>query len=110
MLLAFSDGCCPRIDAYQDGSKIPGSFIIQAEKVNVNCHYILHGENVPPFGIWICGDSWWIGELSDKGQCKGIYHASTKSKPNVHVQDDSLKWKYGDSDDDLNFNCVDLCL
>ena len=41
----------------------------------------------------MCGDSWWEGGLSDKGQCKGLFHASTDSKPNVHVQDDSLKWK-----------------
>ena len=50
---------------------------------------------------------------SDKGQCKdGWYHASTDSKPNVHVQDDSLQWKWVDdgTDIDLKFKCVDLCL
>ena len=112
MLLALSDGCCPRIDNYQDGSKLPGSYVILAEKVNGNCHYMLQGDNVPPFGIWMCGDSWWIGVLSDKGECKGILQASTDSKPNVHVQDNSLQWKHVSSGDnrDLNFNCVDLCL
>ena len=25
----------------------------------------------------MCEDSWWIGYLSEKGQCKGIYYAST---------------------------------
>ena len=58
----------------------------------------------------MCGDSWWEGGLSDKGQCKGLFHASTDSKPNVHVHDDSLQWKSVSSvgDPDLNFNCVDV--
>ena len=90
MLLAFSDGCCPRIDWYWNGKKEQGSFIIQAEKVNENCHYVLEGGRGKfEDGIWMCGDSWWIGKISDKGQCKGWYHASTKSKPNVRVQNDS---------------------
>ena len=58
----------------------------------------------------MCGDSWWAGELSDEGQCKGIWRAFTDSKPNVLVQDDSLQWKYGNSDRDLKFHCVDVCL
>ena len=109
MLLAFSDGCCPRIDWYMNGRKKQGTFIIQAEKVNENCHYVLEGGEYQD-GIWMCGDSWWYGGLSDKGQCKGDYYASTDSKPNVRVQDDSLQWKVDDSDFDLKFNCVDLCL
>ena len=39
-------------------------------------------------------------------------YASTDSKPNVRVQDDSLQWKeveYG-IHADLKFKCVDLCL
>ena len=106
MLLAFSDGCCGKIDLQQQ----QGLFIIQAEKVNGNCYYLNEEGEWGPRGIWMCGDSWWIGELSDKGQCKGWYHASTDSKPNVRVQDDSLQWKFNDSDFDLKFNCVDLCL
>ena len=111
MLLAISDVCCPRIDRYQYGYKAQGSFIIQAEKVNENCHYVLEGGEWQ-IGLWICGDSWWYGKLSDKGQCKGYYHASTGSKPNVHVQDDSLQWKSidGGYDVDYEFKCVDLCL
>ena len=65
-----------------------------------------------PSGIWMCKDSWWQGKFSDKGQCKGWWYASTDSKPNVLVQDDSLQWKsvrYG-NDVDLKFNCVDVCL
>ena len=58
----------------------------------------------------MCGDSWWEGGLSDKGQCKGLFHASTDSKPNVHVQDDSLKWKFLIIDINLKLNCVDVCL
>ena len=59
----------------------------------------------------MCGDSWWEGGLSDKGQCKGRFHASTDSKPNVRVQDDSLQWKWSSGNDaDLKFNCIDLCL
>ena len=109
-MLAFSDGCCPRIDWYQYGRKQEGTFIIQAEKVNGNCHHVLEGGRFKD-GIWMCGDSWWIGFLSDKGQCKGWYHASTNSKPNVRVQDDSLQWvEYGILDVPLNFTCVDLCL
>ena len=114
-MLAFTDGCCPRIDWYEYGEKQQGSFIIQAEKVNGNCYYVLErGEY--PFGIWKCEDSWLIDYMtkpSDKGQCKeGWYHASTDSKPNVRVQDDSLQWKWvdDDSDADLKFKCVDLCL
>ena len=59
----------------------------------------------------MCGDSWWEGGLSDKGQCKGIAHASTESKPHVSVQDDSLQWKWvdDDSDVDFKFKCVDVC-
>ena len=108
-MLAFSDGCCPRIDWYEDGEKEQGTFIIQAEKVNENCHYVLE-EGEYPFGIWMCGESWWIGILSNKGQCEGIFHASTVSKPNVRVQDDSLQWKYYGSDINLKLNCVDVCL
>ena len=111
MLLAISDGCCPRIDQYYNGKKQQGSFIIQAEKVNGNCYYILEG-GIWKDGLWMCEDSWWWGGLSDKGQCKGDVHASTDSNPNVPVQDDSLQWKgvkYGDNHD-LKFNCVDLCL
>ena len=84
-----------------------------AEKVNGNCHYVLEGHHIwQDDGIWMCGDSWWWGELSYKGQCKGDWHASTDSKPNVRVQDDSLQWKFVgiDIDRDFNFNCVDLCL
>ena len=107
-MLAFSDGCCPRIDWYWDGEKQQGSFIIQAEKVNGNCHYVLE-EGKHPLGIWMCGDSWWIGFLSDKGQCKGNVYASTDSKLNVRVQDDSLQWKLFDGRDfDLKLNCVDV--
>ena len=110
-MLAISDGCCPRIDSYYKGEKDQGSFIIQAEKVNGNCHYVVEGGRRKR-GLWMCGDSWWWGGLSDKGDCKGIYHTSTDSKPNVHVQDDSLQWKFvgDDSDRDLKFKCVDLCL
>ena len=109
MLLAFSDGCCPRIDWYYDGEKEQGSFIIQADKVNGNCHYVLEG-GIWEDGLWMCGESWWYGKLSDKGQCKGLFHASTNSKPNVHVQNDSLEWKYVRSGNniDLKFNCVDV--
>ena len=105
-MLAFSDGCCPKID-YQHGKKEQGTFILQSEKINGNCHYVLE-----EYGLWMCEDSWWGGELSFKGQCKGIAQASTDSKPNVHVQDDSLQWRNADdvSDLALNFNCVDLCL
>ena len=111
MLLAFSDGCCPRIDWYWNGKKRQGTFIIQAEKVKGNCHYVLEGGKWQD-GIWMCGDSWWIGGLSDKGQCQGTWHASTKSKPNVRVQNDSLQWKWvdGGRDLDFNFNCVEICL
>ena len=113
-MLVFSDGCCPRIDWYRDDEKEQGSFIIQAEKVNGNCHYVLEGGEWQD-GLWICGDSWWWGGLSDKGQCKGYVYASTDSKPNVSVQDDSLQWKwvydgYDDSDADLKFICVDVSL
>ena len=109
LLFAFSDGCCPRIDWYWNGEKEQGSFIIQAEKVNENCHYVLEGGK---YGIWMCGDRWWIGFLFEKGQCNGDYYASTDSKPNVRVQNDSLQWKWADGsgDVDLNFNCIDLCL
>ena len=60
----------------------------------------------------MCEDSWWYGTLSDIGQCKGWWHASTDSKPNVHVQDDSLQWKgvYNGRDYDFKFNCVDVSL
>ena len=111
MLLTFSDGCCPRIDLYWDGEKEQGSFIIQSEKVNGNCHYVLEGGDWQG-GLWMCEDNWWGGELSDKGQCKGDIHASTDSKPNVRVQDDSLQWKWvkNGNDDDIRFNCVDLCI
>ena len=107
MLLAFSDGCCPRIDSYYKGEKDQGSFIIQAEKVNEKCYYLKEER-----GLWMCEDSWWAGELSDKGQCKGIVHASTDSKPNIHVQDNSLQWKLVDDgyDVDLKFKCVDVSL
>ena len=109
-MLAFSDGCCPRIDWYYNGYKQQGTFIIQAEKVKGNCCYLNEEGKLGPRGIWMCGDSWWAGSLSDKGQCEGIWHASTVSKPNIHVQDDSLQWKYDDSDFDLRFNCADVCL
>ena len=107
-MLAFSDGCCPRIDWYQYGEKQQGKFIIQTEKVNENCHYVLEGGEFQD-RIWMCGDSWWIGGLSDKGQCKGIFYASTDSKPNIRVQNDSLQWKWVDdgSDFDLKHKCVD---
>ena len=117
MLLAFSDGCCPRIDWYWDGRKRQGTFIIQAEKVKGNCYYLNEeggewGPSWGPSGIWMCEDSWWAGRLSDKGQCKGIAYASADLKPNVHVQNDSLQWKGVNNGDDynLNLNCVDLCL
>ena len=105
-----SDGCCPRIDSYFQGEKVQGSFIIQSEMVNGYCHYV-EERNYASKGLWMCGDNWWYGFLSDKGQCKGFIHASTDSKPNVHVQDDSLQWKwvyviYDGSDADLKFICV----
>ena len=115
MLLAFSDGCCPRIAQSigwysHTGEEYQGTFTIQAEKVNGNCHYVLE-DGQYPLGIWMCGESWWIGFLFEKGQCTGTFHASTDSKPNVRVQDDSLQWKFVlDYDVDLKFNCVDLCL
>ena len=56
----------------------------------------------------MCEDSWWFGKLADKGQCKGTFHVSTNSKPNIRVQDDSLQWKYYGSDAELKFNCVDV--
>ena len=110
MLLAFSDGCCPKIDWYRYREKEQGSFIIQAEKVNGNCYYLNEETEWGPRGLWKCGDSWWYGGLSDKGQCNGIWHASIDSKHNVHVHDDSLQWKWFKSvtDLDLKFNCVDV--
>ena len=45
-------------------------------------------------------------------EIRTFIYASTDSKPNVHVQDDSLQWKeveYG-IHADLKFKCVDLCL
>ena len=85
--------------------------IIQAEKVNGNCHYVLEG-GAWQDGLWICEDSWWWGGRSKKGQCNGDWHASIDSKSNIRVQDDSLQWKWVDdgTDVDLKFNCVYLCL
>ena len=110
-MLAISDGCCPRMDWYYNSEKQQGSLLIQSEKVNGNCYYVLEGGEWQ-YGIWMCGDSWWAGELSDKGQCKGIFYASTDSKPNIRVQNDSLQWKWVDdgNDIDLKLNCVDVCL
>ena len=110
MLLAFWDGCCPRIDWYKNGDKQQGSFIIQAEKVNGNCYYLNEEGEWGPLGLWMCKDSWWYDGLYNKGQCKGLYHASTDSKPNVRVQDDSLQWQSYGYSADLKFKCVDLCL
>ena len=111
MLLAFSDGCCPRIDWYLNGKKQQGSFVIQAEKVNGNCHYVLEAGEWKD-GLWMCGDIWWWGGLPDKGECRGDVQASIDPKPNVDVQDDSLQWKWVRSGDDFDFKfkCVDLCL
>ena len=114
-MLAFSDGCCPRIDWYGNGRKQQGTYIIQTEKVNENCHYVLE-EGEYQDGIWMCGDSWWGGKLSDKGKCKGQFRATTNSTGHVYVQDDLLKWQGsrdgGVSWEDipLRLNCVDLCL
>ena len=109
-MLVFSDGCCPRIAWYEDREKQQGSFIIQAEKVNRNCHYVLEGGRWKD-GLWMCGDSWWYGKPSDKGQCKGYYHVSIDSKPNVHVQDNSLQWKLSSGNNaDFKLKCVDVCL
>ena len=113
-MLVFSDGCCPRIDWYKDDEKKQGSFIIQAEKVNGNCYYVLErGEY--PFGIWKCEDSWWIEYMiqsSDKGQCEGWWHASTDSNPNLGVQDNSLQWISIRRGTYVHFKlkCVDICL
>ena len=110
-MFAFSDGCCPKIDYYLNGIKQSedGSFIVQAEKVNGNCHYKQEGDD---YGLWMCEDSWWAGELPDKQQCKGDFHASTDSKTNISLQNDSLQWKdvQMGRDYDLMFKCVDLCL
>ena len=105
-MLVFLDGCCPKIDWYYNGKKQQGSFIIQAKKIDRNCHYVLEGGEYQD-GIWMCDDSWWFGKLSEKGQCKGFRYASTCSKPNIRVQDDSLQWKYLDDGIDiyLKFNC-----
>ena len=106
-----SDGCCPSIDLYFQGKKVQGSFIIQSEMVNGYCHYVKEGDYASK-GLWMCGDNWWYGFLSDKGQCKGFIHASTDSKPNVRVQDDSLQWKsvrYG-VDVNVKLICVDVSL
>merc|ERR1712173_1854 len=94
-----------------DDEKQQGTFVLQSEKVNGNCYYVLEGGEYP-HGIWKCIDSWWIGWLSDKGQCKdGWYHASIDSKPNVRVQDNSLQWIFFDKYEiDLKFNCVGECL
>ena len=100
---------------YGNDKKQQGSVIIQAEKVNGNCHYALERGRREAY-LWMCGDSWWygwwVGELIDKGQCKGKIQASTDSKPNVHVQDDTLQWKRVDNGNGINlkFNCVDVCL
>ena len=111
-MLAFSDGCCPKIYWYRNGKKHQGSFIIQDEKINGNCYYLNKKTEWGPRGIWMCEDSWWYGKLSDKGQCKGIHYASKSSKPNVHVQDDLLQWKRvkNEEEQDFDFNCVDVCL
>ena len=108
-MLAISDGCCPRMDWYYNSEKQQGSLLIQSEKVNGNCYYVLEGGEWQ-YGIWMCGDSWWAGKLSDKGQCKGIFYASTDSK--LNVQDESLQWKSvkSGSNRDLKFNCVDVSL
>ena len=99
------------IDSYFQGERNQWSRIIQSEKVNGNCYYLNEEVQLGPRGLWMCEDSWWGGELSDKGQCKGIVHASTDSKPNIHVQDDSLQWKNSKGSDlDLKFNCVDVSL
>ena len=112
---AFSDGCCPRIDFFSLGEKQPGSFVIQAEKVNENCHYVLEvGQE--QVGIWMCGDSWWMEDISDKGQCNGDARASRDSKSNV--QDNSLKWQTKSDDESwedfpagsFSLECVDICL
>ena len=114
LLFVFSDGCCNRIDWYKRGEKEQGSFIIQAEKVNGNCYYVLEGGTyLKPRGLWICGDSWWYGQLSDKGQCKGIYNASINSKSNIHGHVDSLQWVYFKGyppNEDIWFSCIDVSL
>ena len=100
------------IDSYFQGEKYQGSFIVQYEKVNENCHYFLKKEyaGFGGFGTWMCEDSWWAGLNYYKGQCKGRYRASIGSKTNIHVQDDSLQWKYvaNGSNVDLKFKCVDV--
>ena len=98
--LYFSDDCCPKIDWYEYGEKKQGSFIIQDEKINGNCYYKHIGH---PYiwntGAWMCGDKWGIGSISltggidKKGQCEGLYQASTVSKPDALILDNSLVWK-----------------
>ena len=95
-MLAFSGDCCSRIELYRYGKDQTGTFILQAEKVNGNCYYLNedktgHGHG---HGLWTCGNSWWYGKISDKGECYASYQASKQSNPGVQVQDDSLACGY----------------
>jgi len=85
-----SNACCPRINGY--GINKNWTMILQSEIVNGNCHYAWKTEKGEA-GFWMCGDRWWVGKLSDKGQCKGEAHSSVASKFNNSVVDDSLQWK-----------------
>ena len=73
--------CCKTVEVYYTTrnaaqSKIIGSYIFKNEKVNGKYFYQSNFKN-EIYGIWWCGNAWYISNDHDKGQCWGYARSSS---------------------------------
>ena len=83
--------------AYERQPQIFGSYT-RGIGDDVNGHYYYQSnfanEN---FGMWFCGDNWFIGIHSDKGKCRGYAYPLFHTDQCVH--DIGFDWKYSGASD-----------
>ena len=81
--------------AYEKWSRIYGTYT-RVTGDDVNNHYYYKSNFADGyFGIGFCGPSWFIGEESDKGKCRGWAHSNLNIDKCVH--DIDFDWQYFDT-------------
>ena len=98
----FLGECCTRVEvyyknktkAYEKLSEIYGSYTrVFGDDVNDRYYYQSNFAN-GYYGIWFCGQTWFISRNSAKGKCTGLAHSNFNTDKCVH--DIGFDWKYAD--------------
>ena len=93
--------------AYDSQSNIFGSYSVSNDYVNGRYFYQSDFEN-GKYGIWCCGNKWYLSYLSDKGNCRGLARTSST---NFCLEEIGWNWDYSNNgfhnaEEGLGIRCI----